>query len=50
MTPELRELIRALQIHPDVFEATILTRDGETLSVKHPMAGGERICYRTENI
>lgn len=46
MSPELRELIRVLKVHPDVLEATIKTKDGETYQLKYPPEGGsERRAY-----
>lgn len=46
MTPELKELLRVLLVHPDVLEATIETKDGKAYEVKYPPKGGhERACY-----
>lgn len=51
MTPELKELIRVLKVHPDVLKATIETKDGETFEVKYsPEGGDERVCYRVEEL
>lgn len=46
MTPELRELIRVLKVHPDVLKATVKTKDGQEFEIKYPREGGdERVCY-----
>lgn len=46
ITPELRELLRVLLVHPDVLKATVETKDGQKFSVQYPPSGGdERVCY-----
>jgi hypothetical protein len=45
LTPELRELLRVLLVHPDVLEATIMTKDGRHFSVVYPNDDAdERVC------
>jgi hypothetical protein len=45
LTPELRELLRVLLVHPEVLEATIMTKDGRHFSVVYPNDDAdERVC------
>lgn len=51
LTPELKQLLNVLRVHPDVWEVTVQSKDGATFVVKYPTEGGdERICYRTVEV
>lgn len=47
MTPELKELLRVLCVHPDIEEATVWLKDGGEIEIKYRnYAADERACYQ----
>ena len=54
MTPELKELLRVLCVHPDIFEATVETKEGPKFKITYrgwdSVLGDDRVCYEVVDL